>query len=182
MADDGTDAGSFSNAIDSADRRADAGPGCVKTTMRSTAPVTLEPDAILPAQLMGGRRFDAASMPEKRLLLAVLEDAVITFQRYTTSTQRRGQRLFREAEAWIVSDDVRSACSFQNVCDVLGFDSAYLRQGLLAWRERRRDANALPEPYRHTFRRLSGSRTRAIGCAIGLESVSLRARRRALRG
>ena len=99
MADDGTDAGSVSNAIDSADRRADAGAGCVKTTMRSTAPVTLEPDAILPAQLMGGRRFDAASMPEKRLLLAVLEDAVITFQRYTTSTQRRGQRLFREAEA-----------------------------------------------------------------------------------
>jgi hypothetical protein len=182
MANDGTAAGGISNAIDSADRRADVSAGCVKTTMRSTAPVALEPDAILPAQLNGSRRFDASSMPEKRLLLAVLEDAVITFQRYTTSTQRRGQRLFREAEAWIVSDDARSACSFQNVCDVLGFDSEYLRQGLLAWRDRQRGADMVPAPYRHTFRRLSGSRTRAIGCPIGLASVSVGARRHPLRG
>jgi hypothetical protein len=150
--------------------------------MRATAPIALEPDAILSVQLTGSRRFDASAMPEKRLLLAVLEDAVITFQRYTTSTQRRGQRLFREAEAWIVSDDVRWTCSFQNVCDVLGFDSEYLRQGLLAWRDRQRGANTVPTPYRHTFRRLSVSRARAIGCAIGLESVSLRARRHPLRG
>ncbi len=107
-------------------------------------------------------------MPEKRLLLAVLEEAVITFQRYTTSTRRRGQRLFREAEAWIVSDDVCWACSFENVCDVLGFDSQYLRQGLLAWRDRQRRTKTAPAPYRHPFRRLSGSRTRAIGRPIGI--------------
>jgi hypothetical protein len=43
------------------------------------------------------------------------------FQRHVTSTRRHGQRLFRETEGWIVSNDVYSACSFQNVCDVLGF-------------------------------------------------------------
>lgn len=140
----------------------------MKTAMRSAAPLALEPDAILPGQLIGSCRLDACAMPEKRLLLAVLEEAVITFQRYTTSTRRRGQRLFREAEAWIVSDDVRWACSFQSVCDVLGFDSQYLRQGLLAWRDRQRRAHTTPAPYRHPFRRLGGSRTRASGRPIGL--------------
>jgi hypothetical protein len=136
--------------------------------MQSAALIALEPDAILPAQLIGSYRLDASAIPEKRLLLAVLEEAVITFQRYTTSTQRRGQRLFKEAEEWIVSDDVRCACSFQNVCDALGFDSQYLRLGLLAWRDRQRAANTAPAPHRHPFRRLSGSRTRAIGRPIGL--------------
>jgi hypothetical protein len=136
--------------------------------MQSTALIALEPDPVLPAQLIGSYRLDASAMPEKRLLLAVLEDAVITFRRYATSTQRRGQRLFKEAEEWIVSDDVRWACSFENVCDVLGFDSQYLRQGLLAWRDRQRRAKTAPALYRHPFRRLSGSRTRAIGRPIGL--------------
>ncbi len=136
--------------------------------MQSNALAVLEPETVLPSQLIGSGPFDASAMPEKRLLLAVLEDAVITFQRYATSTRRRGQRLFREAEAWIVSDDVDWACSFQSICDALGFDSRYLRQGLLAWRDRQRSGNASPMPYRHPFRRLSGSRTRAIGRAIGL--------------
>jgi hypothetical protein len=136
--------------------------------MQANALAVLEPETILPSQLIDAGRHDASAMPEKRLLLAVLEDAVITFQRYATSTRRRGQRLFREAEAWIESDDVDWACSFQNICDALGFDSRYLRQGLLAWRDRRRSENASPLPYRHPFRRLSGSRTRAIGRPIGL--------------
>jgi hypothetical protein len=135
--------------------------------------LVLEPETVLPEQLIGTGRFDASGMPEKRLLLAVLEDAVITFQRYVTSTRRRGQRLFGEAEAWIVSEDVSWTCSFRNVCDALGFDSCYLRQGLLAWRDRQRRENAPPRPYRHPFRRLSGSRTRAIGRPIGLGGRSL---------
>ena len=148
--------------------------------MKSNAAIALEPDTILPVQLVGSCRLDASAMPEKRLLLAVLEDAVITFQRYTTSTRRRGQRLFREAEAWILSDDVDWTCSFQNVCDVLGLDTEYLRRGLLAWRDRQRGAHTVPAPYRHPFRRLSGSRTRAIGRPIGLGGGAFGARQHSL--
>jgi hypothetical protein len=147
--------------------------------MQSSALVPFEPETVLPSQLIDGGRFTASGMPEKRLLLAVLEDAVITFQRYATSTKRRGQRLFRETEEWIVSDDVASACSFQNICDALGFESRYLRQGLLAWRDRQRGKGPSSAPYRHPFRRLSGSRTRAIGRPIGVRS-GLRAARRPL--
>jgi hypothetical protein len=136
--------------------------------MRSNAALAFEPEAILPAQLFANGRMDASAMPEKRLLLAVLEEAVVTYQRYVTSTRRRGQRLFREAEEWVVSDDASWPCSFRNVCDVLGFDVDYLRQGLLRWRDRQRSSLTPPTPYRHPFRRLSGSRTRAIGRPIGL--------------
>lgn len=136
--------------------------------MQSSALVVLEPETVLPSQLSGAGRHDASAMPEKRLLLAVLEDAVITYQRYATSTRRRGQRLFREAEAWIASDDVSWPCSFESVCDALGFDGRYLRQGLRAWCDRQRSENTSPTTYRHPFRRLSGSRTRAIGRPIGL--------------
>src|SRR4029453_7058120 len=145
--------------------------------MQPAALIAFEPDTVLPAQLLGSYRLDASAMPERRLFLAVLEDAGITFQRYATSARRRGQRLFRETEEWIVSDDTCSACSFQNVCDVLGFDSQYLRQGLLAWRDRERSVNAVPVPYRHPFRRLSGSPTRAIGRPLRVGDPD-RARRR----
>ncbi|MBI2365411.1 MAG: hypothetical protein HYV01_10470 [Deltaproteobacteria bacterium] len=49
--------------------------------------------------------------PEKRLLLAVLEDAIICFQKYFDA--------------------------FENICDTCGLDADYLRTGLLNWRNRR---------------------------------------------
>ncbi len=59
--------------------------------------IDLEPAMVLPAQVFGFA-LDASLVPEKRLLLAVLEEAVVTFQRYATEQGRRGRRLFREAE------------------------------------------------------------------------------------
>ncbi len=136
--------------------------------MGGSTAIAFEPEAVLPAQLLGNGRVDSATMPEMRLLLAVLEEGVVTFQRYVNSPRRRGQRLFREAEEWLLSDDVSWPCSFRNVCDVLGFDVAYLRSGLMRWRDHQRSGPVAPTPYRHPFRRLSGSRTRAIGRPIGL--------------
>src|SRR4029453_11610381 len=42
--------------------------------------VDLEPATVLPIQLYGNLTPDASIVPEKRLLLAVLEEAVVTFQ------------------------------------------------------------------------------------------------------
>ena len=58
----------------------------------------LEPETILPSQFFDRFQIDASLQPEKRLMLAVLEDAVGAFQKYVTSSTRRGQRLFTEAE------------------------------------------------------------------------------------
>jgi hypothetical protein len=130
--------------------------------------IGLEPGMVLPAQIFGKPGLDASLVPEKRLLLAVLEEAVVTFQRYATEHGRRGRRLFREAEEWMGSEELCWPCSFRNICDALGLDPGYLRQGLRRWRDEQEANPGLYTPHRHPFRRLSGSRTRAIGRPIGL--------------
>jgi hypothetical protein len=107
--------------------------------------------------------LDSSFVPERRLLLAVLEEAVATFHRHVVARGRRGRRLFREAETWMLSDDVSWPCSFQNICDMLAFDAGYLRTGLQRWRDHRRAHAGLDFPRPSGFRRLGGSRTRAIG-------------------
>ena len=71
--------------------------------------------------------------PECRLLWAVLENAVDTYMKNATATSRRGKRLFREAEEWIMQDDPTWLCSFISICHVLGLDPGYLRLGLRRW-------------------------------------------------
>ena len=45
----------------------------------------IEPETVLPVQLLGSA-FTADLQPEKRLMLAVLEDAVSSFQKFSHST------------------------------------------------------------------------------------------------
>jgi hypothetical protein len=124
-----------------------------------------EPETILPSQLIDRSHLGASLQPEKRLMLAVLEDAVATVQRGTVSTARTAAREFTEVSDWFASDDVTWPYSFLNICAVLGFDAAYLRGGLARWRERTM-AQPTPGgkvvPFRFAFRRVSGSRTRAV--------------------
>jgi hypothetical protein len=40
--------------------------------------------------------------PECRLLWAVLQDGIETYRKYTGATSRCGQRLFADAERWIM--------------------------------------------------------------------------------
>jgi len=67
---------------------------------------------------------------ERRLLLAVLEEAVATFVRYKDATTTRGKRLFREVREWFWSDECNYVCSFASICDHLHIDSDYVRAGL----------------------------------------------------
>jgi hypothetical protein len=76
--------------------------------------------------------------PERKLMLAVLVDAVQTYQKFAFSTSIRGQALFREAERWLWSEDSEGVFSFSNICEVFGLDPALFRRGLLKWREKRK--------------------------------------------
>jgi hypothetical protein len=73
---------------------------------------------------------------EQRLLLAVLENAVVTFERYVAAFDTRGRRLFAEVEAWFASEDTEWMFSFVAVCNALDFDATYVRAGLRGWRDR----------------------------------------------
>ena len=110
----------------------------------------LPPETVLPTQWHRAMS-DASLVPEKRLLLAILEEAVATVQRYVVAERRRGRRLYREAEAWVLSDDVSWPCTFRRICDALGIDPDYLREGVMCWSARRR-AN-VPDGHQPGFRK-----------------------------
>lgn len=102
-----------------------------------------EPDALLPAQFYAAFRGGSSVRGEKRLMLAVLEDALDCFQKYAVSRDGHGQQLFDEANAWIVSGDRGWFFSYENICETLEINPEYLRRGLETWR---RGANDLPRP------------------------------------
>jgi hypothetical protein len=64
-------------------------------------------------------------------MLAILEDAVDCFQNNVFPQSLKGRRLFQEAEKWVVEVDGDWVFSFENVCETLELNPAYVRQGLL---------------------------------------------------
>ena len=73
--------------------------------------------------------------PEKRLALAVIEDAVGALRRYAFGTDRRERRLYQETSEWFASSDRSWPFSFENLCDFLEMDPGYIRRGLREWRQ-----------------------------------------------
>lgn len=115
-----------------------------------------EPDLITPDQYRDRVRAEHTDQPEIRLMLAVIEDAVATYQRYAIEPTRRNQRLFEDAEQWINSTDTSWPYSFENVCSALRFEPEILRRGLRTWREER--VSGRSSVYRFPFRRVNGKR------------------------
>jgi hypothetical protein len=93
-----------------------------------------QPDILVGAQFNATyqRRFHLD--PERVLMLAVLQDAVVCFQDNVTAKCKRKQILHLEAEEWILNKDRAYLFSFENVCEALGYDADYLRNGLLRWK------------------------------------------------
>ena len=100
-------------------------------------------------------------------MLAVLEEAVATFQHQLGADSRRGRRLFREADEWFRSADTSWAFAFESVCDVLGLDPDYVRRGLARLERARCDAGARL----HRFRRTSGRRLSLAPPRVGPKSA-----------
>ncbi|MEK7649426.1 MAG: hypothetical protein AAB367_00455 [Patescibacteria group bacterium] len=71
---------------------------------------------------------------ERRLMLAVLEDAIDCFQKYAHTNDRGGRQIFCEAYDWIMSPDKRWLFSFENICQIVEMDPDYIREGLMRWR------------------------------------------------
>src|ERR1051326_8899342 len=94
----------------------------------------LAPESILPVQLRGTPFGGARIQPEKRLQVAVLADAVLTFHRWAGDERARARRRFTEVEAWFASDDDDGPFTFMTICHSLKFEPSYIRGGLRQWR------------------------------------------------
>ena len=97
-----------------------------------------QPDTLLSAQYFDNMRRRTLLEPEKRLMLAILEDAVNSFQENIFAESGKRKILFDDVEQWIRADGSDWVFSFDHICEALGFTPAYVRQGLLRWREKNR--------------------------------------------
>jgi hypothetical protein len=95
-----------------------------------------QPDTLLPSQYFDRIRRRARYDGERRLMIAILEDAIDVYRKQAGARDARGQQLFREAEEWVEDRDRSWLFSFENICDVLDLDAECLRGGLHAWKER----------------------------------------------
>ena len=93
-----------------------------------------EPDILLPNQYFASFKRGRAVEGERRLMLAVLEDAVDSYRKYALARDPREQACFLEAKEWFVSEDNSWLFAFENICDVLEMNADYLRTGLDRWR------------------------------------------------
>jgi hypothetical protein len=91
---------------------------------------------------------DTTDGPEKRLMFAVLVNAIIQLR-------SRDAHDVIEAETWIRTNEISdSPFSFDNICEVLGIESNYLARGLLTWCSRPTPVPGSP------LRQIRASRTR----------------------
>lgn len=120
------------------------------------------PTTLLPPDLLDRATGSGSELPERRLMAAILFDAVLQLA-------RRGSKGAAEAAWWIRhSDSADTPFSFGAVCDGLGLDPDYLRRGLLTWSGTRADDTVLP-----SRRALATERHRRV-------ALSARTRRRTL--
>jgi hypothetical protein len=94
-----------------------------------------QPDTLLPEQYLDTFRRKLQLEPEKKLMLAILEDGVACFQKYAFARDSKGKALFRDTEQWVFENEGAGIFSFDNVCETLGFDPNYLRRGLSQWKQ-----------------------------------------------
>jgi hypothetical protein len=81
------------------------------------------------------QRSDIRARPIKRLMLAVLEDALSCLDKHANAKQGDCLRIYREAEQWFCRKGDDSIFSFGTVCETLGIEPNYLRSGLRKWRD-----------------------------------------------
>ena len=77
-----------------------------------------------------GEQRELTASPRNRLMLAVLEEALVSFQRGLNSPRAEQRRQFHEVDRWVASEDTDWPFSFENVCGCLRIDPDYIRMGL----------------------------------------------------
>ena len=91
----------------------------------------LEPDIFLPSQFYGSGGLSRQLEGEKRLMIAILKDAVECLEKYRAARTGIGRIQYQNAIEWVEDTRTEWLFSFTNICDLLGFDPHYLRQVLL---------------------------------------------------
>lgn len=82
-------------------------------------------------------RVEKTLVPEKKLMLAILEDALCCFQDHWSAKHGKRKQLYDNVQHWFFDPTDDRVFSFGNVCSALGFDPDYIRKGLSQWRAKK---------------------------------------------
>src|SRR5215813_9689281 len=121
-----------------------------------------QPDTLLPEQYLDTFRRKLHLEPEKKLMLAILEDAIACYQKYVLARDGKGKSLFREAEEWVQDRGGESIFAFDSVCESLGFNPDYLRRGMTEWKQHSLAEHGQARVYQLAPRRKRIKRGRAV--------------------
>lgn len=73
---------------------------------------------------------EVIASPTNRLMLAILEEALVTFQKGLISYDPQQRSHSHEVDRWVASKDEDFVFSFESICSCLKIDPAYVREGL----------------------------------------------------
>jgi len=117
-------------------------------------------------ELVGGQRDAGVGRPERALMRAMLQDAILCLLGEAAPAKDRA-RLAADARYWVESHSLAWVFSFENVCQALGINAEYARRHLLRLADQRHvsdstDGTSPTRPDGCTLRglRKSGSRPR----------------------
>jgi hypothetical protein len=91
----------------------------------------IEPDTFLPSQFYGTGGLSRQLDGEKRLMIAILKDAVECLDKYRSQRSAPARSQYQNALEWVQDKNTEWLFSFTNICDLLGFDPDYMREVLL---------------------------------------------------
>jgi hypothetical protein len=102
----------------------------VTIMMAETVPIRLSEARMDPAYVeqLHRRHYDEGA---KKLMLAVLQEALNNFVQFLDTKDSEGQAQFKEVESWFWADDTDWLLSFRNIAEHLGLNPNYFRSGLL---------------------------------------------------
>lgn len=72
--------------------------------------------------------------PARRLMLAVLQEAVLTLIDVPNHPSLHRLRLIQEAETWVASCERAHPFAFASICEALNLDMDCLRAAITEWR------------------------------------------------
>jgi len=105
------------------------------SSVRTPSCGCISPEVVLPGQFYASVRNRRAGERERLLMLAVLEDAIVCYQRYSRARGPGVRHLFEEAQEWLESRDRSVLFSFESICDTLEISPEFVRRRLREWEE-----------------------------------------------
>lgn len=99
--------------------------------------VLYQPDTLIAFEYFSHVRKKKSLEPEKRLMLAVLRDAIYCFKRAVVKGRLRAKSEFCEAEEWFWEDGENWPFSYKNICNEIGLDPSGIRNKLKQWKRMR---------------------------------------------